>query len=119
MADKVSGAVDIMASSDKWKTIESAPRDGSFVLLYVPRGLESGLVTMGSYFWADERDERGRFKKGEWYLADWQGWLGIDGDNLPSWCDPTHWRPMPQPPICNASDPEIATPLQHLDDREP
>jgi hypothetical protein len=84
-----------------WKPIASAPRD-RFVLLYVPNEqLETGPVTIGIYFpeLTDDRDDRGRFiKKHPWWPADWSGWLGTDGDNSPSWCDPTHWMPLPDFP---------------------
>jgi hypothetical protein len=84
-----------------WKPIKTAPRD-RFVLLYVPDGqLESGPVTMGIYFPDEDeaRDEKGRFaKRKAWWPADWNGWMGTDGDNSASWCEPTHWMPMPEPP---------------------
>lgn len=84
----------------EWKPIETAPKNGTFVLLHVPDGaLESGPVTIGTYFNAEERDERGRFKKGEFVYAHWTGWLGMDGDTRPSWCNPTHWMPLPSPPL--------------------
>ena len=72
-------------------------------MLYVPNGqLETGPVTIGIYFPSEDedRDARGRFKKQRpWWPADWSGWLGTDGDNSSSWCDPTHWMPMPDPPF--------------------
>ena len=77
----------------EWKPIETAPKDGGFVLLHVPRGLESGEVTVGAYWKADERAANGRFMKGHW-----DGWLGMDCDARSSWCDPTHWMPLPPPP---------------------
>ena len=83
-----------------WQPISSAPRH-RFVLLYVPHGqLETGPVTIGIYFDSDDdRDEQGRFvKKHPWWPAAWNGWLGTDGDNSPSWCEPTHWMPLPEPP---------------------
>lgn len=83
----------------EWKLIETAPKDGTFVLLFVPNErIETGPVTIGSYMRIEERAENGRFKKGVFYPADWSGWLGMDADTLPSWCDPTHWMPPPEPP---------------------
>lgn len=64
------------------------------MLLYVPKGLESGTVTIGAYWSAQgDRDDRGRFMRGTW-----EGWLGMDGDALSSWCDPVAWMPLPEPP---------------------
>jgi hypothetical protein len=77
-----------------WQPIETAPRDGRFVMLHVPEGqLESGTVTIGAYWKSDERAENGRFLKGNW-----DGWLGMDVDIASSWCDPTDWMPLPEPP---------------------
>lgn len=80
-------------TAQTWQPIASAPRDGRFVLLHVPVGLESGEVTVGAYWKSDERAANGRFKPGNW-----DGWLGMDADVMSSWCDPTHWMPLPPPP---------------------
>jgi hypothetical protein len=78
----------------EWQLIESAPKDGTFVLLHVPEGLETGVVTVGAYSRFEPRDdETGRFKRGNW-----DGWLGMDADIMSSWCEPTHWQPLPAPP---------------------
>jgi hypothetical protein len=93
----------------EWRPISTAPKD-RFVLLHVPNGqLETGPVTIGIYFPSEDdeelRDERGRFKKQHpWWPADWKGWLGTDGDNSSSWCDPTHWAPMPDPPVTHDAE---------------
>ena len=83
-----------------WKPIETAPKDGRFMLLHVPDGLESGVVTVGSYWKADGRTENGRFA-----LGSWSGWLGMDADVQSSWCEPTHWQPLPAPPVTDARTP--------------
>jgi hypothetical protein len=62
----------------EWKPIESAPKDGTEVLLAYPGGIvKSGKWTLfGGYYeehWAD--GERPRFG-----------------------ADPTHWMPLPPPP---------------------
>ncbi len=77
----------------EWQPIETGPKDGRFVMLHVPRGLESGVVTVGAYWKHDERDDNGRFR-----LGNWDGWLGMDADTLSSMCEPTHWQPLPDPP---------------------
>jgi len=77
----------------EWRPIETAPKDGRFVMLHVPRGLESGTVTVGAYSRHEKRAEHGRFLKGQW-----DGWLGMDADVMSSWCEPTHWQPLPDPP---------------------
>ena len=82
-----------------WLPIKSAPKDGRFVLLHVPKGLESGVVTIGAYWKAQERSETGQFKKGNW-----DGWLGMDGDIASSWCEPRAWQPLPPPPTEDTPD---------------
>lgn len=76
-----------------WQPIDSAPKDGRFVLLHVPHGLDCGVVTVGTYWKETDRGDDGRFLPGNW-----DGWLGMDSDILSSWCEPTHWMPLPAPP---------------------
>ncbi len=72
---------------DKWQSMDSAPRDGSGVL----------LIDMTA-----ERPEAGM----GWWLFD--TWTAIDPDGEPCfeeafykamvWLSPTHWMPLPAPP---------------------
>jgi hypothetical protein len=57
-----------------WKTMDSAPRDGSDVLLWVPR---CANAPHGTHCIA-------RWHMGEWYQ--------------PFFAEPTHWQPLPPPP---------------------
>lgn len=68
----------------EWMPIESAPRDGSFVLLYPGRELR---VSMGNYYTSEDEDPE--------FSNIWQC---MDSDAEPSWCTPTHWMPLPSPP---------------------
>ena len=77
----------------EWQPIETAPKDGRFLLLHVPEGLESGVITIGAYWKEEERSENGRFSKGHW-----DGWRGMDADIISSYCEPTYWQPLPEPP---------------------
>jgi hypothetical protein len=88
-------------SGGGWQPIETAPHLtdgyglGEFVLLFVPAGPggmeHSPCVTMGNYFRDEVRDDRGRFKGGDW--------TGVDWDGLPSgFLKPSHWMPLPAPP---------------------
>lgn len=81
-----------------WRPIETAPKGtdghgiGETVLLYVPEGLDaSPMVTMGSYFREETRDDAGRFLGGEWTAIDW------DYCRTP-YVKPSHWQPLPEPP---------------------
>jgi hypothetical protein len=73
-----------------WQPIRTAPRDGTWVILYDPAFKGEMPVSVGSYMTADDRDTKGRFKRGDWHLFEWDG--------LPSFSSPTHWMPLPAPP---------------------
>jgi len=74
----------------EWQSIETAPKDGTDILLYFPH---RDLVIRGSWGWQGE---------GDWEadLADWCDWntdeeIVIQED--PDYA-PTHWMPLPTPP---------------------
>ncbi len=75
-----------------WQPIETAPKDGSTILLCVSNSEREPVIVTG--LWVTE-------------AMDWSGWpiteptwrevwchfqLASDGDN------PTHWMPLPTPP---------------------
>jgi replicative DNA helicase len=84
--------------SDEWRAIETAPKAtddygiGPWLLLFVPEGLDApNMVTVGTYFREELRDDQGRFLGGEW--------TAVDADMMRSaYIKPTHWKPLPPPP---------------------
>jgi hypothetical protein len=71
----------------QWQPIETAPKDNSAVLVYVPM---RSVKFMATAFWDTVA--------GEWRVA----WTGLH--NKPSVIkdpEPTHWMPLPEPPITN------------------
>jgi hypothetical protein len=67
-----------------WKPIETAPKDGSTLLLYCPDGdLPADRVVGG--WW----DDFGPYRKE-------MGGDGVWSFDLPG--EPTHWMPLPEPP---------------------
>ncbi len=75
----------------EWQPIETAPRDGTSILVYV-RGLEpvsaSECSWIGAIYWS-------------WFdpikypaLATSNGWACLPWQNS----QPTHWMPLPEPP---------------------
>lgn len=84
-----------------WRPIKTAPKDGTWVIIYDPYFVTEMPVSIGTYMTADERDTCGRFKKGEWLLFEWDG--------MPSSANPTHWMPLPEapPPPLTDNDPSI------------
>lgn len=64
----------------EWQPIETAPRDGTRILVYTAercRRCLPGTVGMAVMFW-----------DGAWAIVD-----GIHARHLP-----THWKPLPEPP---------------------
>jgi len=66
-----------LEQAQAWQPIETAPKDGTAILLYAPS--EVG---------------RGRTVWPGCYVESYAEWLQIGG----GFVDPTHWRPMPDPP---------------------
>jgi len=65
-----------------WQPIETALRDGAFVLLSFPEG--APYVSVG------------------WWDA--SGWRIVEADPETSFCDPTHWMPLPATPTWESDD---------------
>jgi hypothetical protein len=78
-----------------WQSIDTAPRDGTAFLAYgkhtgSPPTAQRGVVE-GDHWWA---------------IALWDIWrVGeqpkrwvFAKDGYPTWSDPTHWMPLPEPP---------------------
>lgn len=80
-----------MDAVSDWRPIETAPRDGTWVLLACPKTQLELCVSMGSYYREEERAENGRFIGGEWTAPDWDG-------SVSGYLEPTHWMPLPEPP---------------------
>lgn len=76
----------------EWQTIDTAPRDGTIVLLFGPwSGQISGYgntprIDIGYY-----RDGKSEFVGNDW-------WELITGDGYVAWMTPTHWMPLPKEP---------------------
>jgi hypothetical protein len=97
-----------MGEAREWKPIETAPKDGTHILLYAPPGQTAEpRITLGCWL-ALERGE---------YLGDCGGecrcpeyddppepyWDSFDG-GFNSEFPPTHWMPCPQPPKDNGHE---------------
>lgn len=84
--------------ADEWQPIESAPRDGTAVLI------TDGTVRYDAECFPDERIFEG-VTIGIWssYEAAWHGGYGSEYDAV-YWHYPTHWRPLPAPPLAKEAD---------------
>lgn len=81
----------IKPDENGWIPIASAPRDGRQIWLFDPNIDPDQFV--GSYGWLD-------LPIG--HPDNWAGWVFAD-EILINHCDyepePTHWRPLPEPPV--------------------
>lgn len=66
------------AESSGWQPIETAPKDGTDILLHVVYGQSEILI---GYFYSGDAAHHGFYE--------------IDGDDINN---PTHWMPLPEPP---------------------
>jgi hypothetical protein len=67
----------------EWQPIETAPKDGTHIILFWPYVTDEGHVTSG--YW---------YLPGEGEIAGWHSW-DVNGYATP----PTHWMPLPAPPL--------------------
>ena len=83
-----------------WRDIESAPKDGTCVLVYFSRltwrDMQGNPCSFGELRDHVERFETGWFQDGQWYES------GTGHDMFEGWQteeqQPTHWMPLPPPP---------------------
>lgn len=74
--------------TDEWRPIETAPRDGTHILMY---SADAMLPRMFLAFWS-------------LYPSEYMQANGIDGEWSYTWeaqeveVEPTHWMPLPEPP---------------------
>ena len=70
-----------------WQPIETAPKDGTVILLYSPEKWDSDGMWIG--WWFDEGDSR----EHGWYDSESASHKAsfLNGE-------PTHWHPLPEPP---------------------
>ena len=71
----------------QWQPIETAPKDGTKVLLYGPLSCSKGIIRKVPKMAVD------RYAQPEDKLG-WTGW----GKFNPKFWPPTHWQPLPEPP---------------------
>lgn len=71
-----------------WMPIETAPKDGTSVILFWPYITQDGFVSSGQWFSGHYDVETGARGNGYWY-----SW-NVNSGATP----PTHWMPLPPPP---------------------
>lgn len=90
----------------RWRDISTAPKDGTVVLLFCPKGDGSPgctyRVTAGNWEIdpggiTEHRDLEGRYISQD-EREGWEGWISWDGGFSEDTMMPTHWMPLPSPP---------------------
>ena len=70
----------------EWQPIETAPRDGTLILVTGVNGLNTVLA---AYYWEGDDYSPNPYK----------GWSGIvNSFGEQRIAEPTHWMPLPEPP---------------------
>lgn len=86
----------------EWKPIETAPRDGTDILIYVNIA-SVPVVHIAWYRSKTEWEQSGQYTGGWDSLEEWEGWWSYirtsgSQDKLEGFEAPTHWMPLPEPP---------------------
>ena len=100
--DRLLQEVEALKADREWQPIETAPKDGTAILIYQPNGKREHHMPREalrdgefSYTIMDKRlqwYDDGRFAIGYW--RPWGGW----GNRNSAFVECTHWQPLPEPP---------------------
>ena len=72
-----------LAVESQWKTIETAPKDGSYILLYRP---------------VKDHRQRSEVKEGKFHRYGMKDTWRVMSGGIWDIDAPTHWMPLPRPP---------------------
>lgn len=85
----------------EWQPIETAPKDGTDILLGFANDNRPAVVAVGVGNNPDTVALVGRAKVARWYAMPFRGWYEswdeYDSLNAVKGC-PTHWMPLPEAP---------------------
>jgi len=79
---------------NEWQPIETAPKDGTHILLSNGESVSHGHWLYVAAYSREIRDMEG-FYVDQDESDGYDGWIDFVGGMLP---DPTHWMPLPPPP---------------------
>ena len=77
-----------------WQPIETAPKDGTKVLVYVP---SDSIYPTAAQYVSPEYFER-EYGDRDYMEAGWRWAFGYPSDFHEEVVEPTHWMPLPPPP---------------------
>ena len=96
--EKALSALDSIAG--EWRGIETAPRDGSKIMLFISQG--AGHILLGFWMSITPTEERKLSylsdKKRTLMYKDGGYWSSHFNGEKPMRHKPTHWMPLPEPP---------------------
>lgn len=99
--DAIIAAINAIPAVDEWQPIETAPKDGTEILVWrSDAGVLLARWTSCAEFLTDaELDKMSddSAHQEDWFCADF-----VAGCRMQEDCDPTHWRPLPKPPLVAA-----------------
>jgi hypothetical protein len=104
-----------MTPSPVWREIESAPEDGTILLLYCPKGIDRLYASpraAENYCLGFYGGSGGMFgQPGWWSVESLEEIWGYGGELTGPMteteclsCEPTHWMPLPPPPTQEQTD---------------
>lgn len=82
-----------------WQPIDTAPKDGTNVIVTNGVSVAQGWWEHQEPYIREKRDMEGRYIDQDEHDG-YDGWLDCEGGMQP---DPTHWMPLPAPPVSDSS----------------
>lgn len=89
-----------LKKQNEWQPIETAPKDGTIILVFYKNELGKGRITRASWFGLDEIEswEDPDQSEPDWYERSEVYEELEDGMISPVLGEPTHWMPLPKAP---------------------